>query len=92
MSNDIARAKKERLLNSIIQMSKQDFIIERPNVAVRMVLYPHNAVIEGRGFAKVSYPDKWDADFGVALAAKKAAAQIVREAKAFNIDLGYLMV
>jgi len=31
------------------------------------------------GFSKVCYPDKWDPDYGIELAIKKAAADIVRQ-------------
>ena len=93
--NDIKKANREKLLNRIIQVAERKLIIERPNVAIELILYtanpPANSKLIGRGFAKVAYPDKWDASFGIALATKKAASQIVRIAKSFNVDLSYLV-
>ena len=93
--NNIKKAEKKNLLYYINQASEQKLIIERPNVAIEMILYtanpPANSKLVGRGFAKVKYPDKWDSGFGIALAQRKAAAQIIRAAKSFNIDLSYLV-
>jgi len=43
-------------------------------------------VFTAAGFSKVCYPDKWNARYGVELAVKRAAADIVRQWDAF-LDL-----
>ena len=58
-----------------------------PNTAVEVAYYQTNATATGRqycsyydyGFAKVTYPDTWDAQYGVDLAARKALAGIARQ-------------
>jgi len=51
-----------------------------PNTAVQITYRanPHQHY-DGLGFTKVRYPDKWDADYGIGLAVKKALASIARQ-------------
>lgn len=52
-----------------------------PNTAVRVSLevpsFPEPLI--GLGFAKVSWPDKWDAEEGQSIALQKAVANIWRQ-------------
>jgi len=58
------------------------------NIAANLPLDDHNGyVFTAAGFSKVCYPDKWDANYGLELAIRKAAADIVRQWDAFR-DLG----
>ncbi len=58
----------------------------RPNTYVHIVTrvddVPHTAV----GFAKVAWRDKWDAQYGLAMATRKAIAKIVRAILAGTIS------
>jgi len=90
--NDITKDKKKQLLDAIIQSSIQDFWVQRPNVAVQMTLsHPAVGDMTTYGFAKVAHPDVWNLDFGVSLAVRKAAAQIVKLAPFVGADLSYLL-
>ena len=90
--NGEAKTKKKELLDCIIQSSEQDFWVQRPNVAVKMTLYPNsNTALRAYGFAKVSHPDEWNLEFGISLAVRKAAACILKQAKKKGVGLTYLL-
>jgi len=86
--NGEAKTKKKELLDRIIQVSEQNFLVQRPNVAVSLSIESNLCAC---GFAKVSYPDTWNEEFGKHLAARKAAACILKQAKEKAIDLSYLL-
>ena len=54
---------------------------QQPYTAVNVwMLLPHfNDALTGLGFAKVSWPDKWDAEEGQQIALEKAIASIWRQ-------------
>lgn len=52
---------------------------KRPNIAVRTAYKVDQRFWCGYGFAKVMYPDVWDAQYGIDLAVKKALASIARQ-------------
>ncbi len=54
-------------------------IQQRPWTAVVATAKYDGRVYVGKGFSKVSWPDFWSADYGYALAYKKAEASIVRQ-------------
>lgn len=89
--NDITKVRKQKLLDAIIEAAEVEFWIQCPNIFVKMTLRPNSDTeLETGGFAKVSHPDEWDLEFGEDLALKKAAAQMVKLAKARRVDLSYL--
>ena len=57
---------------------------DKPYTAVKVVVGELEEVAAGRlrwayGFSKVTYPDKWDARYGMELAVDKAIAKIAKE-------------
>ena len=51
----------------------------RPNTFFSLEFGYNDVMYTGVGFAKVNWSDKWDADFGVEIARKKAVAHIVKQ-------------
>lgn len=50
-----------------------------PNTATQVVYQTNHRHYDSLGFAKVQYPDVWDAGYGIDLAVKKALASIARQ-------------
>ena len=73
-------SKHERQLAQIVANASIEYWITPPNVAARLyMLTPYAEPILGIGFAKVSWPDKWDEEVGKQIAVRKAAKQIRRQ-------------
>jgi len=75
MNTRARRAAIEAILSSNV-VSNETWQ-KRPYTAVRITTIG----LDGReytdaGFAKVNYPDRWDADYGIELATRKAIAAI----------------
>ena len=51
---------------------------ECPNTLVWIVCRVNDTPYRASGFAKVQWPDVWDAEYGVKMAVRKAVAKIVR--------------
>lgn len=51
---------------------------ECPNTLVLIVARVNDTSYRASGFAKVQWPDRWDAEYGVMMATRKAVAKIVR--------------
>ena len=52
----------------------RSIIQQCPYTCVTVVVYGLTDPLQGIGFSKVKWPDKWDADLGVEIATKKALA------------------
>lgn len=52
---------------------------ERPYTAVDIALPWEGHIYQSYGWAKVQYPDRWDADYGRQLAIRKACAAIAKQ-------------
>lgn len=74
---------QERLRQLYEEGSKHivcQFWQDKPSTAAKVtVRHPDWSVQTAFGFAKVRYPDVWDADFGKQLCVRKALAKIARE-------------
>ena len=51
---------------------------ECPNTLVWIACEVNGTSYRTSGFAKVQWPDRWDAEYGVMMATRKAVAKIVR--------------
>lgn len=51
---------------------------DQPNTAVNLYISFGRQPYQAYGFAKVQWPDKWDAEYGVELAKRKARAKIAK--------------
>ena len=73
------RDERKQIISNMTVTSKEVWQ-SKPYTAVKVKVWykgcsdTHEAV----GFAKVCWPDKWDADYGVTLAVAKALAQIAK--------------
>lgn len=61
---------------------KVEFWQSRPYTACKITYRSGPRVVVTLGFTKVCYPDKWEAEYGRRLAAKKAAHEAARQAMA----------
>ena len=73
------RDERKKIISNMTITSKEVWQ-SKPYTAVKVKVWykgcsdTHEAI----GFAKVCWPDKWDADYGVTLAVAKALAQIAK--------------
>ena len=73
------RDERKKIISNMT-ITSNDVWQSKPYTAVKVKVWykgcsdTHEAV----GFAKVCWPDKWDADYGVTLAVAKALAQIAK--------------
>jgi len=51
----------------------------QPNTCVVITANVNGQTYEGIGFAKVQWPDDWDAEYGLTLAECKAVADVARQ-------------
>ena len=49
---------------------------DKPYTAVKVVVYHEGESLWAYGFAKIQYPDEWDAAYGIELALSKAIAKL----------------
>ena len=49
-----------------------------PNTVVRVDIIYRDVPYSAYGFAKVQWPDRWDADYGVKMAVRKAIGKVIR--------------
>ncbi len=54
-------------------------IQQKPWTAVVITAKYEEGIYIGKGFSKVSWPDRWSSDYGYDLAYKKAEASVVRQ-------------
>ena len=72
-------SKRERGLAQIVANASIEYWVGSPNVAARLYVVSNNQPYIGLGFAKVSWPDKWDEGVGKQIAVRKAAKVIRRQ-------------
>jgi len=70
-----ARAKIEEHIKVVSQEVWQD----KPYTAVRIIAKVDDVEFDVVGFAKIQWPDTWDAAYGVRMASDKAVAKITKE-------------
>lgn len=86
------RKEIQRHLEELYESGHPDISVEcwqdQPNTAVSIAIWgrglvqaelPSHAVVEAYGFAKVRWPDQFDAEHGKDLAVRKALAKIARK-------------
>lgn len=84
------KEERERIINSL-WISNMQVWQDRPYTAVKVVVYieipddPYDmdgvigyATADAIGFCKVCWPDKWDAEYGIDLAKRKALVKIAK--------------
>ena len=52
---------------------------KKPYTAAQVTYEARSLLWSDYGFTKVQYPDKWDAQYGIGLAVRKALASIARQ-------------
>ena len=91
-------SKRTEILRELIGLYEENSPIihteiwqDRPNTATRVIRlgsyvgWPLTQ-ISAFGFSKVCYPDKWDADYGIHIAVRKALGKIARVLAEDNAD------
>ena len=79
------KRQKRKDVEEVLRESMQTQVWQdKPYTAVKVVVVEFEEVAAGRlrwayGFSKVTYPDKWDARYGMELAVDKAVAKIAKE-------------
>jgi len=62
-------------------------LVHKPYVAVRLEYTYDGVPLVGDGFAKVSFPDKWDMVFGISLACTRAVRDLRKQEKEIFVDI-----
>lgn len=71
---------REDAINTLVQKFEPSVVLQyRPYTCVKMDINLLGIVHTGVGFTKVCWPDKWDEQYGLDLATRKAASVIVRK-------------
>jgi hypothetical protein len=78
-------SEKKRLQEELYRRVQEDLVDnvdvwqKRPYTAARVVVMFGSTLYVGLGFAKVNWPDAWDADGGRDLALRKACGDLARQ-------------
>ena len=72
--------RKAAISESVVKgIREQEVVQKKPNTCVVLRVIVGDKEYIGEGFSKARWPDKWDSSHGVALARKKAIADVVRK-------------